>query len=61
MLRNEVITTLFEKSEKCVIILNVSLKNFLKSRERNLLIDADLVKLLLRELREVGLDINHAV
>ena len=61
MLRNEVITTLFEKSEKCVIILNVSLKNFLKSRERNLLIDTYLVKLLLRELREVGLDIYHAV
>ncbi len=52
---------LLEKSEQCVIVLNVSLKNFLESRERNLLVDADFVKLLLGKLREVRLDVNHAV
>ena len=61
MLRNKVVTAILEKSEKRIVVLNVSFKDLLEYGERNLFVDSDFIKLFLGELREVGLDVNHSV
>ena len=61
MLGNKVVAVILEKSEESLVVLNISLENLFKSGKRNLFIYTDLIELFLGELREIRLDINHAV
>ena len=61
MLRNKVVGTVSHFLTKCVLIVAALIENFLKNGEANFLVDADFLKLVLSEHRNILADVNHTV